>query len=76
MAVPVEAAFWAELAFPPQRTRLPVVGGLPAGVVRDDPLPPHPQLLFGPSCDAFRYTLARMPAVQEPWLREICARGC
>ncbi|WSP77034.1 hypothetical protein OG324_49900 [Streptomyces sp. NBC_01236] len=76
IAVPVEAALWAELAFPPHRTRLPVAGGLPAGVERDDPLPPHPQLPFRPSCDAFRHTLARMPAVREPWLRAIYDRGC
>ena len=71
VAVPVEAALWAELAFPPQRTRLPVVGGLPEGEERDDPLPPHPPMPFRPSDAAFRYTLARMPAVREPWLRAI-----
>ena len=30
--VPMDAALWAELAFPPHQTRLPVVGGLPEGV--------------------------------------------
>ncbi|MFD7028985.1 hypothetical protein ACFWAR_13230 [Streptomyces sp. NPDC059917] len=73
--VPMDAALWAELAFPPHRTRLPAVGGLPAGVERDDPLPPHPQCPFRPARDAFRYTLARMPAVGEPWLRAIYDRG-
>ena len=72
VAVPVEATLWAYLAFPPQRTRLPVVGGLPVGVERDDPLRPHP--LLGPSSGAFRHTLARMPAVREPWLRAIYDR--
>ena len=72
--VPMDAALWAELAFPPHRTRLPVVGGLPAGVERDDPLPPHPGY-FRPSEAAFRYTLARMPAFREPWLRAIYDRG-
>ncbi|KOU63145.1 hypothetical protein ADK57_22765 [Streptomyces sp. MMG1533] len=74
--VPMDAALWAELAFPPHRTRLPVVGGLPAGVERDDPLPQHPWYPFQPSGEAFRYTLARMPAVREPWLRAIYDRGC
>jgi hypothetical protein len=74
--VPVDATLWAELAFPPHRTRLPIVGGLPAGVERDDPLPSHPGYPFQPSGEAFRYTLARMPAVREPWLRAIYDRGC
>ncbi|MFD7987776.1 hypothetical protein ACFV4M_30990 [Kitasatospora indigofera] len=75
VAVPVEASFWAELAFPVHRTRLPVVGGLPAGVERDDPLPLFRRSRYWPSRDAFRYTLARMPAVREPWLREASARA-
>ncbi|WP_235502628.1 hypothetical protein [Kitasatospora sp. Root187] len=62
------------MAFPPQQTRLPVVGGLPTGVERDDPLPPLPLSLFRPSRHAFDYTLARMPAVREPWLRAIYNR--
>ncbi|MFI0722818.1 hypothetical protein [Streptomyces sp. NPDC021224] len=70
-AVPVEAALWADMAFPQERTRLPVVGGLPAGVERDDPLEPHPVMPFVPSHKAFRHTLARMPAVREPWLRAL-----
>ncbi|SEC33740.1 hypothetical protein SAMN04489727_3395 [Amycolatopsis tolypomycina] len=73
--VPLDAGLWAELAFPPHRTRLPVSGGLPAGVERDDPLPPHPLCPFQPSSHAFRYTLARLPAVREPWLRALYDRG-
>ncbi|WP_223279835.1 hypothetical protein [Streptomyces sp. SDr-06] len=73
--VPMDAALWAELAFPPHRARLPVVGGLPTGVERDDPLPPHPQCRWQPSRKAFRYTLARLPAVREPWLRAIHGGG-
>ncbi|MFF4187571.1 hypothetical protein ACFYZ9_30700 [Streptomyces sp. NPDC001691] len=72
---PMDAALWAELAFPPHRARLPVVGGLPTGVERDDPLPPHPQCPWQPSRKAFRYTLARLPAVREPWLRAIHGGG-
>ncbi|QEU97202.1 hypothetical protein CP970_08645 [Streptomyces kanamyceticus] len=75
VAVPVEATLWAELASPTHRVRLPTVGGLPTGVERDDPLPPHPRTRFRPSGDAFRRTLARLPAVREPWLREIYDRG-
>lgn len=73
--VPMDAGLWAELAFPPHRTRLPVVGGLPAGEERDDPLPPHPFFGFQPSKHAFRYTLSRLPAVREPWLRAIYDHG-
>ncbi|MFE6101391.1 hypothetical protein ACFVQ4_15640 [Streptomyces laurentii] len=72
--VPMDAALWAELAFPPHRARLPVVGGLPAGVERDDPLPPHPAYPIRPSRTAFRHTLARIPAVRKPWLRAIYDR--
>ncbi|MFJ5094752.1 hypothetical protein [Streptomyces sp. NPDC088557] len=70
--VPVEAALWAELAFPVHRTRLPAVGGLPPGVERDDPLPPHPPAR--PSGNAYRYTVARLPVGREPWLRALHAR--
>ncbi|MET9880815.1 hypothetical protein ABZZ36_40380 [Actinacidiphila glaucinigra] len=62
----MDAAPWAELAFPPHRTRLPMVGGLPPGVERDDPPPPHPLHPLQASSRAFRCTLARMPAVREP----------
>ncbi|WP_314248569.1 hypothetical protein [Streptomyces sp. DSM 40907] len=76
MPVPVGAALWAELAFPPHRPRLPVVGGLPSGVERDDPLPPHPWYPLQLSGQAFRYALARTPAVREPGLRAVYGRGC
>lgn len=72
--VPLDAALWAEAAFPTRSTRLPAVGGLPPGVERDDPLPPHPPYPFRPSREAFRATLARMPAVREPWLRALYDR--
>ncbi|WP_234016799.1 hypothetical protein [Streptomyces sp. LaPpAH-108] len=74
--VPMDAALWAELAFPPHRTRLPAVGGLPSGTERDDPLPPHPSYPFQPSPYAFRNTLARMPTAGEPWLRALYDRAC
>jgi len=44
------------------------VGGLPEGVERDDPLPPHPPMPLRPFRAAFPYTLARIPAVAN--------RGC
>ncbi|WEH12521.1 hypothetical protein [Streptomyces sp. VNUA24] len=72
----MDAALRTELALPQHRTRLPVLGGLPPGVERDDPLPPHPSYPFRPSREAFRYTLARTPAVREPWPRAIYDRGC
>jgi hypothetical protein len=75
VGVPVEAGLWAELAFPSQRTRLPVVGGLPAGVERDDPLPPRAPWAFVPSAAAFRRTLARVPQVREPWLGAVLGRA-
>ncbi|MFD8805245.1 hypothetical protein [Streptomyces sp. NPDC059597] len=74
--VPLDAALWSELAFPPHRTRLPVVGGLPPGTEQDDPLPPHPPCPFEPSPYAFRKTLALMPAPREPWLRALYERAC
>jgi hypothetical protein len=51
-----------------------MIGGLPEGVERDDPLPPHPPMPLRPSDAAFRNTLARMPAVRYPWLRAIYDR--
>lgn len=69
VAVPVEAALWAEPAFPRHRTRRPAW----SATIH---LPPHPRLPFRPSGGAFRHTPARMPAVQEPWLRAIHDRRC
>jgi hypothetical protein len=45
VVVPVVAEVWMHLAFHPfhdGRSRRPATGGLPAGVERDDPLPPRP----------------------------------
>lgn len=67
--VPLPADVWLGLAFPEDLPRLPVTGGLPRGVERDDPLPLYPAWTFRPDRHLFLYTLARLPAVREPWLR-------
>jgi hypothetical protein len=73
---PMDAALWAEVAFRPHRTRLPVLRGLPADVERDDPLPPQPWYPFRPYRATVRSTLARTPVGSQPWLRTLYARGC
>ena len=75
--VPVDAALWAELAFPPppnqaaggRRTASRRRAGRPAAAAPC-------RYPFEPSREAFRYTLKRKPAVREPWLRAIYDRGC
>ncbi|OXY91578.1 hypothetical protein [Streptomyces diastatochromogenes] len=69
--VPLPADVWLGLAFPEDHSRLPVTGGLPRGVERDDPLPLRPRWTFRPDRRLFLYTLARLPAVRQPWLRGI-----
>ncbi|WP_236654578.1 hypothetical protein [Streptacidiphilus anmyonensis] len=69
--VPLAAEVWLHLAFARDLSRLPVTGGLPPGVQRDDPLPLHPRSLFRPAWGVFRHTLARLPAVRSPWLRAV-----
>ncbi|MFH8612459.1 hypothetical protein ACH4D5_33745 [Streptomyces sp. NPDC018029] len=70
-AVPLEADVWLSMALPRVQLPVPVTGGMPEGVFRDDPLPPYPLRLFTPDRWVFLDTLARLPAVREPWLREI-----
>ncbi|MGW8887370.1 hypothetical protein [Streptomyces sp. NPDC055749] len=65
------ADVWMYLAFPRERLPFPVTGGMPDGVLRDDPLPPHPGGPFRPDSRVFLYELARLPAVRQPWLRRI-----
>ncbi|MCK8678803.1 hypothetical protein [Streptomyces lichenis] len=69
--VPLEAAVWVWLARAPERVLLPVTGGLPEGVERDDPLPLRPWYRFRPAGDVFFHTLARLPEVRRPWLRAL-----
>ncbi|WP_321170753.1 hypothetical protein [Embleya scabrispora] len=79
-AVPLAAEVWMYLAFHQDRhdrrhqcDRLPIPasGGMPEGVLRDDPLPRHPWSRFRPAGPLFLRTLVGLPAVRRPWLREI-----
>ncbi|MEU9111100.1 hypothetical protein AB0D04_04670 [Streptomyces sp. NPDC048483] len=72
--VPLAAEVWTYLAFHRERLLVPATGGLPDGVLRDDPLPMHPRGLFQPDRQVFLETLARLPAVRQPWLRRIYDR--
>ncbi|TJZ54367.1 hypothetical protein FCH28_14590 [Streptomyces piniterrae] len=72
--VPLPAYAWAHLAFPGDGLPVPVTGGLPDGVLRDDPLPMRPLSRFQPDRMVFLDTLARLPAVRQPWLRSIYDR--
>lgn len=69
--VPLAADVWTYLAFHDERSLVPATGGLPDGVLRDDPLPSRPWQLLRPDPHIFLGTLARLPAVRRPWLREI-----
>ncbi|MFE0380006.1 hypothetical protein ACFW1M_31615 [Streptomyces inhibens] len=69
--VPLAADVWMHLAFPHEGLPVPATGGMPDGVLRDDPLPLHPRWLFRPDSGVFLHTLARLPAVRQPWLRRI-----
>ncbi|MFF0740440.1 hypothetical protein ACFYVL_08550 [Streptomyces sp. NPDC004111] len=71
--VPLPFGVWLWLAFPVRDLPVPASGVLPAGVLRDDfdPPAPHPHHLFRADPEVFRHTLARLPAVRAPWLREI-----
>ncbi|MFE7462640.1 hypothetical protein ACFU6R_00855 [Streptomyces sp. NPDC057499] len=72
--VPLPDGMWTHLAFHNDRLFVPATGGLPRDVQRDDPLPPHPRGPFQPDPDVFLHTLARLPAVRLPWLRDIYDR--
>lgn len=72
--LPLPADVWVHLAFPGERLPVPATGGLPDGVLRDDPLPLRPWRPFRPDGQIFLDTLARLPAVRRPWLRRIYDR--
>ncbi|KUN78370.1 hypothetical protein [Streptomyces griseoruber] len=75
VGVPLAAGVWMHLAFPQEQVPpIPVTGGLPDGFLRDDPLPLRPQWLFRADARVLLGTLARLPAVREPWLRGIFDR--
>ncbi|MEW2396771.1 hypothetical protein [Streptomyces sp. NPDC046862] len=69
--VPLPFGVWLWLAFPEPHLPDPASGGMPDGVLRDDPPAPRPHRLFRADPGAFQHTLARLPAVRSPWLREI-----
>ncbi|WP_329403900.1 hypothetical protein [Streptomyces melanogenes] len=69
--VPLPFGVWLWLAFPEPHLPAPASGGMPAGVLRDDPPAPRPHHLFRADRSAFQHTLVRQPAVRSPWLREI-----
>ncbi|MEV5374408.1 hypothetical protein AB0L26_00275 [Streptomyces nondiastaticus] len=72
--VPLAAEVWAHLAFHNERLLVPATGGLPDGVLRDDPPPMRPWSRFRPDPHVLLRTLARLPAVRRPWLRAIYDR--
>ncbi|MGA5129621.1 hypothetical protein ACPCTO_07435 [Streptomyces olivoreticuli] len=72
--VPLATDVWMHLAFPHEGLPVPATGRMPDGVLRDDPLPLRAKGLFRPDSEVFLDTLARLPAVREPWLRGIYDR--
>ncbi|OLZ49965.1 hypothetical protein [Amycolatopsis keratiniphila] len=72
--VPLAAEVWTWLAFGQDPVTAPVSGVMPAGVLRDDPLPKRPSGFLSPAPDVFLYTLARLPGVRQPCLRAIYDR--
>ncbi|WOX21308.1 hypothetical protein [Streptomyces solicathayae] len=69
--VPIPGGVWLSMAFPERGAPVPATGGLPDGVLRDDPSAPQPMFSFRIDRRAFLRTLSRLPAVRAPWLREI-----
>ncbi|MFJ8010839.1 hypothetical protein [Streptomyces fagopyri] len=67
--VPLPLGVW--LASPQPYLPVPASGRIPQDVLRDDPLPPHPNYLFKADRGTFQHTLVRLPAVRSPWLRTI-----
>ncbi|MEV7416314.1 hypothetical protein [Streptomyces sp. NPDC089919] len=71
--VPLPFGMWLRLAFPRSHLPVPASGGLPAGVLRDDPPAPRPGR-FRADENAFQRTLVRLPVVRSPWVREALDR--
>ncbi len=69
--VPLPLGIWLWLTSPRPHLPTPASGGLPGGVVRDDPLPPRPNSLFQVDARTFHHTMARLPAARSRWLHEI-----
>ncbi|MFG2881845.1 hypothetical protein ACGFYV_05885 [Streptomyces sp. NPDC048297] len=69
--VPLPAGVWLGLVFPERRLPVPASGGMPDGVLRDNPDAPLSPYPFRMDFQVFLYTLSRLPAVRSPWLRRI-----
>lgn len=69
--VPLPFGVWFRLVFPEPQLPVPASRLMPDDVLRDDPPPPAVDDDFRFDRGAFHRTLARLPAVRSPWLREI-----
>ncbi|MFG3285593.1 hypothetical protein [Streptomyces sp. NPDC048111] len=69
--VPLPLGVWLWLVSPQPYLPVPASGRTPHEVLRDDPLPPLPHRPFRADRGTFLHTLARLPAVRDPWLRTI-----
>ncbi|MEV0537797.1 hypothetical protein [Kitasatospora sp. NPDC050463] len=69
--VPLPFGVWRWLARPEPHLPVPASGGMPKGVLRDDPPMPRAPYLFRADSGVFQDTLVRLPAVRSPWLRAI-----
>ncbi|MEU7556266.1 hypothetical protein AB0B01_28730 [Streptomyces sp. NPDC044571] len=69
--VPLPFGVWMWFAFPEPHLPVPASGGMPDGVLRDDPPTPRPGYLFQADPGVFQHTLVRLPAVRSPWLRHV-----
>ncbi|MER5462365.1 hypothetical protein ABT010_17075 [Streptomyces sp. NPDC002668] len=69
--VPLPVGVWLWLAFPEPHLPVPASGGMPDGVLRDDPPAMRAPHLFRADAGAFQHTLVRLPAVRSLWLREL-----
>jgi hypothetical protein len=69
--VPLTWDVWAYMAF--RRDRGPVrrAGAVPGDAFRDDAAPLNPFRTFRPDRGLLVSTLARLPEVRQPWLRQI-----
>ncbi len=69
--VPLPFGVWLSLVFPEPYPPVLASGVIPLDVLRDDPLAPLPPQPFRADPRVFHRTMARLPAVRSPWLREI-----
>ncbi|MEU9954363.1 hypothetical protein [Streptomyces sp. NPDC050982] len=72
-SVPLPFGICLWLASPEPYLPVPAAGGMPDGVLRDDPPALRPRHLFRADPGVFQHALVRLPAVRSPWLPEILA---